>query len=46
MKLDSLPIVLPKPLFEGTPAPTNAPTPEMPLGKPRSPFLAPRVRPI
>ena len=41
MKLDPLPIVLPKPLFEGTPAPTSVPNLEKPLGKPRPPFLAP-----
>ncbi len=41
MKLEPLPLVLPKPLFEGTPAPTNVPNLEKPLGKPRAPFLAP-----
>ena len=33
--------MLPKPLFEGTPEPTNVPNLEKPLGRPRSPFLAP-----
>ena len=41
MKLDPLPIVLPKPLFEGTPAPPKVPDLEKPLGRPRAPFLAP-----
>ena len=41
MKLDPLPIVLPKPLFEGTPAPPKVPDLEKPLGRPRPPFLAP-----
>ncbi len=41
MKLEPLPIVLPKPLFEGTPAPPNVPNLAKPLGKPRPPFLAP-----
>lgn len=41
MKLEPLPIVLPKPLFEGTPAPPKVPNLEKPLGKPRPPFLAP-----
>jgi hypothetical protein len=41
MRLEPLPIVLPKPLFEGTPAPTNVPNLEKPLGRPRPPFLAP-----
>src|SRR5215831_20162266 len=36
-----LPIVLPKPLFEGTPAPPNVPNLEKPSGKPRPTFLAP-----
>ncbi len=40
-KLEPLPIVLPKPLFEGTPAPPNVPNLAKPLGKPRPPFLAP-----
>lgn len=40
-KLEPLPIVLPKPLFEGTPAPPNVPNLEKPLGRPRPPFLAP-----
>jgi hypothetical protein len=41
LKLEPLPIVLPKPLFEGTPAPPNVPNLEKPLGRPRPPFLAP-----
>lgn len=41
MKLDPLPIVLPKPLFEGTPAPPKVPDLEKPLGRPRPAFLAP-----
>jgi len=41
MKMDPLPIVLPKPLFEGTPEPVNVPNLEKPLGKPRPQFLAP-----
>ena len=36
-----LPIVLPKPLFEGTPEDLKVPNMEKPLGKPRPPFLAP-----
>jgi len=36
-----LPIVLPKPLFEGTPSPPNVPNLEKPSGRPRPPFLAP-----
>jgi hypothetical protein len=40
-KTQPLPIVLPKPLFEGTPVPTNVPNLERPLGRPRAPFLAP-----
>src|SRR2546427_10462179 len=40
-KLEPLPIALPKPLFEGTPVPTNVPNLERPLGRPRAPFLAP-----
>jgi hypothetical protein len=39
--LKPLPIVLPKPLFEGTPEPANVPNLERPSGKPRPPFLAP-----
>lgn len=39
--LEPLPIVLPKPLFEGTPEPPNVPNLEKPLGRPRPPFLAP-----
>jgi len=41
MKLEPLPIVLPHPLFEGTPEPPNVPNLEKPLGRPRPPFLAP-----
>jgi hypothetical protein len=41
MKPEPLPIVLPKPLFEGTPEPVNVPNLEKPLGRPRPPFLAP-----
>jgi hypothetical protein len=40
-KLDPLPIVLPHPLFEGTPEPPNVANLEKPLGRPRPPFLAP-----
>jgi hypothetical protein len=40
-KLEPIPIVLPHPLFEGTPEPSNVPNLEKPLGKPRPPFLAP-----
>jgi hypothetical protein len=40
-KLESLPIVLPHPLFEGTPEPPDVPNLEKPLGRPRPPFLAP-----
>src|SRR4051794_35035130 len=40
-KLEPLPIVLPKPLFEGTPVPPNVPNLEKPLNRPRPPFLAP-----
>jgi len=36
-----LPIVLPKPMFEGTPENLRVPHLEKPLGKPRPPFLAP-----
>ena len=36
-----MPIVLPKPLFEGTPEPAAVPNLEKPLGRPRAPFLAP-----
>lgn len=39
--LQALPIVLPKPLFEGTPVNLKASNVEKPLGKPRPPFLAP-----
>jgi hypothetical protein len=41
MQMQPLPIALPKPLFEGTPAPPNVPNLEKPTGKPRPPFLAP-----
>jgi len=41
MKMEPLPIALPKPLFEGTPLPTNVPNLEKPTNKPRPPFLAP-----
>lgn len=40
-KPEPLPIVLPQPLFEGTPEPSNVPNLEKPLGRPRPPFLAP-----
>lgn len=40
-KLAPLPIVLPKPLFEGTPVPPKVPNMEKPTGRPRPPFLAP-----
>lgn len=39
--LQPLPIVLPKPMFEGTPINVKVPNLEKPLGKPRPPFLAP-----
>lgn len=41
MNLQPLPIALPKPLFEGTPLPTNVPNLEKPTNKARPPFLAP-----
>jgi hypothetical protein len=41
LKLEPLPISLPKPLFEGTPVPPNVPNLEKPANRPRSPFLAP-----
>jgi hypothetical protein len=41
LKLEPLPIALPKPLFEGTPELVNVPYLEKPLRKPRPPFLAP-----
>ena len=41
MKLEPLPIALPKPLFEGTPFPPNVPNLEKPSNKLRPPFLAP-----
>jgi hypothetical protein len=40
-KMAPLPIVLPKPLFEGTPEPPNVPNLERPSGRLRPPFLAP-----
>jgi hypothetical protein len=40
-KLEPVPIVLPKPLFEGTPVPPKVPNLEKPAGRPRPPFLAP-----
>jgi len=40
-QLQPLPIVLPKPLFEGTPSPPKVPNLEKSLNKPRPPFLAP-----
>src|ERR1700730_11558293 len=40
-KMEPLPIVLPKPLFEGTPVPPKVPNLEKPLGRPRAAFLAP-----
>jgi hypothetical protein len=39
--LEPIPLSLPKPLFEGTPANLKVPNLEKPLGKPRPPFLAP-----
>jgi len=36
-----IPLVLPKPMFVGTPQNVNVPRLEKPLGKPRPPFLAP-----
>jgi hypothetical protein len=41
MAMEPLPIVLPKPLFEGTPEIVSVPNLEKPLGKKRPPFLAP-----
>jgi hypothetical protein len=40
-ELVPLPLVLPKPLFVGTPVPLNVPNLEKPTGKKRPPFLAP-----
>lgn len=40
-KLEPLPIVLPQPVFKGTPANPQVPNLEKPLGKPRPPFYAP-----
>jgi hypothetical protein len=40
-QLVPLPLVLPKPMFEGTPQNLKVPNLEKPLGKPRPPFLAP-----
>jgi hypothetical protein len=39
--LEPIPLVLPKPMFEGTPINVTIPNLEKPLGKPRPPFLAP-----
>lgn len=39
--LQPIPLVLPKPMFEGTPINVSIPNLEKPLGKPRPPFLAP-----
>jgi hypothetical protein len=39
--LEPLPIVLPKPLFEGTPVDLRVPNLDPPLGRSRPPFLAP-----
>lgn len=39
--LEPIPLVLPKPMFEGTPENLKVPNLEKPLGKPRPPFLAP-----
>jgi hypothetical protein len=40
-KLVPLPIVLPKPMFEGTPQNLSVPNLQKPLGRARDPFLAP-----
>jgi hypothetical protein len=40
-KMEALPIVLPHPLFEGTPEPTNVSNLEKPKGRPRPAFMAP-----
>ena len=40
-KLVSIPIELPKPMFEGTPQNLAVPNLQKPLGRPRDPFLAP-----
>jgi len=40
-KLEPIAIALPKPLFEGTPVPTNVPNLEKPSKNARPPFLAP-----
>jgi len=40
-QMEPLPIVLPKPMFEGTPVNVRVPNLEKPLGKARPPFLAP-----
>ena len=37
----SIPIQLPKPMFEGTPQNLSVPNLQKPLGRPRDPFLAP-----
>ncbi len=39
--LEPIPLVLPKPMFEGTPENLRVPNLEKPLGKPRPAFLAP-----
>ncbi len=39
--LEPIPLVLPKPMFEGTPINVSIPNLEKPFGKPRPPFLAP-----
>ena len=41
MKLEPLPLALPKPLFEGTPVLSKVPNLEKPSNKARPPFLAP-----
>lgn len=40
-RMEPLPILLPKPLFEGTPVNAKVPNLEKPTGKQRPPFLAP-----
>jgi hypothetical protein len=40
--MEALPIVLPKPMFKGTPPPINVPNLEKPRGKDRPPFYAPK----
>lgn len=39
--VEPIPLVLPKPMFEGTPINVSIPNLEKPLGRPRPPFLAP-----